>query len=66
MKKYSKRINIWIDEDFENEISFLKNCIEFRITEKDGKVSISDVIRYAVKEYAEICGNVKQELNKKS
>lgn len=53
MKNYTKRINIWIDEDFESDIKVLKKFIENEINEKYGKVSTSDVIRFVVKDYAE-------------
>lgn len=53
MKNYTKRINIWIDEDFESDIKVLKKFIKNEINEKYGKVSTSDVIRFVVKDYAE-------------
>lgn len=53
MKKYSKRINLWIDEDFESDIKVLKEFIENEIDEKYGKLSTSDVIRFVVKDCAE-------------
>lgn len=52
MKKYTKKINIWIDEDFESDIKILKKFIENEMGEKSGKISTSDTIRIVVKEWA--------------
>lgn len=66
MKNYKKRINIWIDEDFEYDIEFIKKYLECRIAKDCGKVSSSDAIRYAIKEYAEVCRDVEERLGIKS
>jgi hypothetical protein len=48
MKKYNKRINIWIDEDFEKDIEEIKKYMKV-VTHKDcGNITNSDVIRYVV------------------
>lgn len=52
MKNYTKRINLWIDEDFESDIKVLKKFIENEMDEKHGKISTSDAIRIVVKEWA--------------
>ena len=52
MKNYTKRINLWIDEDFESDIKVVKKFIENEMKEKCGKISTSDAIRIVVKEWA--------------
>lgn len=48
MKKYNKRINIWIDEDFEKDIEEIKKYMKV-VTHKDcGIITSSDAIRYVV------------------
>lgn len=66
MKNYTKRLNLWIDEDFESDIEFLKKYLQCRIATDCGKVSSSDAIRYAIKEYASVCRDLEDRLGIKS
>lgn len=53
MKNYTKRINIWIDEDFENQIKNIRSFIKYSNGENCGYVSNSDAIRFVVKKFSE-------------
>lgn len=67
MKNYTKRINIWIDKDFESNIEYLAHYLmKFKFKENYGKISTSDVIRCAIQEYAETARNVEELLDKES
>lgn len=67
MKNYTKRINLWIDEDFETNVEYLAHYLmRFKFKENCGKISTSDVIRYAIQEYAETARSVEETLDKES
>ena len=64
MKNYTKRINIWIDEDFENQIKNIKSFIKYSNGENCGYVSTSDAIRFVVKKFSEKLTEMSIEKNK--
>lgn len=67
MKNYTKRINLWIDEDFESNIEYLAHYLtKFKFKKNYGKISTSDVIRCAIQEYAETARSVEQSIDKES
>ena len=67
MKNYTKRINLWIDEDFESDVEYLAQYLmKFKFKEDYGKISTSDVIRCAIQEYAETARSVEETLDKES
>lgn len=67
MKSYKKRINLWIDEDFESDVEYLAHYLKkFKFKENYGKISTSDVIRCAIKEYAETARSVEQSIDKEN
>lgn len=53
MKSYEKRINIWVDEEFEFNVAIIKNYLGKQKGKYHGKISNSDAIRLAVYCYAQ-------------
>lgn len=67
MKNYTKRINLWVDEDFESDVEYLTQYLmKFKFKENYGKITTSDIIRCAIKEYAETARNVEETIDKES
>lgn len=53
MKSYKKRINIWVDEEFELDVAIIKNYLEKQNGKYKGKITNSDAIRLAVHSHAQ-------------
>ena len=67
MKNYTRRINLWIDEDFESNVEYLTHYLtRFKFKGNCGKISTSDVIRHAIQEYTETARSVEESLDKEN